>query len=119
MSNPKPIQQPLPICIGGKGRTRTIPLAARFAHHWNYSGGDTAEFVELRELLQQHRAAAGREAHAITCSMLARYDGDEDALRRSLTAMAEADVDLAIVSVPKSEPPDVIERIAAVIGAGG
>jgi F420-dependent oxidoreductase-like protein len=119
MNNPKPIQQPLPICIGGKGRTRTIPLAARFAHHWNYSGGDTAEFVELRGLLREHCTAAGRDPHAITCSMLARYDGDEDALRRSLSAMAEADVDLAIVSVPKSEPPDVIERIAAVIGASG
>ena len=35
MNNPKPLQSPLPICIGGTGKTRTLPLAARYATHWN------------------------------------------------------------------------------------
>lgn len=32
---PKPLQDPLPIMIGGKGQQRTIPTAVRYAHEWN------------------------------------------------------------------------------------
>jgi F420-dependent oxidoreductase-like protein len=115
MNNPKPLQRPVPICIGGRGRTRTIPLVARFAHHWNYSGSDLDEFAELRGILNEQCKAHGREPAAITCSMLARYDGDPGALRASVTAMEDAGVDMAIVSVPKTEPPAVIETIAAAV----
>ncbi len=34
MNNPKGPQDPLPICIGGSGLQRTIPAAAKYAHHW-------------------------------------------------------------------------------------
>jgi F420-dependent oxidoreductase-like protein len=115
MSNPKPIQRPLPICIGGRGRTRTLPLAARFAHHWNYSGTDLSEFAELRELLHDECSRHGRRPGDVTCSMIARYDGDDDALRESVAGMGRAGVDLAIVSVPKSEQPSVMETIAAAL----
>src|SRR5580700_10827550 len=36
---PKPVQRPLPICIGGSGEKRTLRTAARFAQHWNFVGG--------------------------------------------------------------------------------
>jgi F420-dependent oxidoreductase-like protein len=32
---PAPVQRPLPLLIGGGGERRTIPLAARYADHWN------------------------------------------------------------------------------------
>jgi len=32
---PKPLQRPLPIVIGGKGPKRTLRTVARFAHHWD------------------------------------------------------------------------------------
>ena len=53
MNNPKPLQPKLPICIGGRGRTRTLPMTARFADHWNYGGTDPVEFAELRDVLQR------------------------------------------------------------------
>jgi F420-dependent oxidoreductase-like protein len=115
MNNPKPVQRPLPICIGGRGRTRTLPLAARFAHHWNYAGNDLDEFAELRGILHDACATNGRGPSEITCSMIARYDGDGDALRSSVSAMEDAGVDMAIVSVPKDAPPSVIERIATAV----
>ena len=32
---PKPVQQPIPVIVGGAGPTRTPQLAARFAHEYN------------------------------------------------------------------------------------
>ncbi len=32
---PKPVQDPLPLMIGGTGERRTIPAAVRYAHEWN------------------------------------------------------------------------------------
>jgi F420-dependent oxidoreductase-like protein len=116
MNNPKPVQRPLPICIGGVGRTRTLPLTARYASHWNYAGGDPTTFAELRGVLHQACEAIDRDPSEITCSALVRYDGDDSTLRTAAAAMEAAGADLAIVSLPKSEPPSIVERIAAALG---
>lgn len=115
---PKPVQQPLPVCIGGRGRSRTLPLAGRFAHHWNYSGSDPTEFAELRDVLAEHADGCGRRVGDITCSALARFTGDADALRRDVDAFARVGVDLIMVTVPKEAPPTVVEDIAAALSAG-
>jgi len=112
MNNPKPIQRPLPVCIGGSGKKRTLPMAARYAHHWNFGGSDMAEFRACRTVLHESCAAIGRDPGEITCSTLARYDGNDDALRTTVAAMEAAGADLVIVSVPKNEPPSVIDKIA-------
>lgn len=114
---PKPVQDPLPVCIGGRGRRRTLPLAGRFAHHWNYSGSDPSEFAELRAVLGEHAAAHGRDVNTITCSVIGRYVGDADALRRDVAAFESVGADLVIVSVPKDAPPSVIADIAAALPA--
>ena len=46
------------------------------------------------------------------CSSIARYEGDADAMLRSIDAMQAVGSELAIISLPKHEPPDVVERIA-------
>jgi F420-dependent oxidoreductase-like protein len=115
MNNPKPIQRPLPICIGGTGRTRTLPLVARHAHHWNYAGTDAAELAELRAVLHDECARIGRDPSEITCSALVRYDGDAARLRADAARVQEAGADLAIVSVPKDRPPSAIETIADIL----
>jgi F420-dependent oxidoreductase-like protein len=112
---PKAVQDPLPVCIGGRGRRRTLPLAGRFAHHWNYSGGDLSEFAELRTVLGEHAAAHGRDVNTITCSVIARYTGDEEALRRDVASFQSVGADLVLVSLPKQAPPSVVAEIAAVL----
>ena len=114
MNNPKPVQSPLPICIGGVGRTRTIPLAARYAHHWNYSRDVPAEFAELKALLRDHCGRIRRDPAEITCSVLLSYS-DADGLRNQVAAMDAAGADLGIVLVPKTAEPSVIDEIAALL----
>ncbi|MEI6497196.1 MAG: LLM class F420-dependent oxidoreductase [Actinomycetota bacterium] len=114
MCNPKPIQTPLPVCIGGKGRTRTLPLAARYAHHWNYSGADTAEFAECREVLHNECARIGRDPGEITCSWLQRWDGDRATMLAQIDAFEAVGADLTIASLPKTAPASVVNEVAAV-----
>jgi F420-dependent oxidoreductase-like protein len=115
MNNPKPLQSPLPICIGGTGKKRTLPLAARYASHWNFGGSDIAAFTECRRVLHESCERIGRDPSEITCSTLIRYDGDADAIRRNIDAVERAGSELAIVSIRKTDPPDTIASVAAAI----
>jgi F420-dependent oxidoreductase-like protein len=117
MNNPKPVQRPLPVCIGGRGKTRTLPAAARYAQHWNFSGTDLAEFVDCRTVLHDACTAIGRDPAEITCSVIARFEGDVGALGRDVEAWQSVGADLVIVSVPKSAPPSIIEDIAGAVSA--
>ena len=60
-NEPKGPQKPHPpICIGGSGEKRTLPITARYADHWNFVGGPPEEFARKRDvlagLLRRHRA---------------------------------------------------------------
>jgi F420-dependent oxidoreductase-like protein len=112
MNNPKPLQSPLPICIGGTGKKRTLPLAARYASHWNFGGSDVAAFTECRRVLHEACGRIGRDPSEITCSTLVRYEGDADAMRRNIDAARAAGSDLAIVSIRKTDPPETIASVA-------
>jgi hypothetical protein len=58
---PLPVQRPRPpIWIGGSGRTRTLPLVARFADVWH--PGDAENYAELSDELERLTRAAGRDA---------------------------------------------------------
>jgi F420-dependent oxidoreductase-like protein len=115
MNNPKPVQHPLPVCIGGQGKKRTLPLAARFAHHWNYSGTDPEGFASCQRVLHESCAAIGRDPGEITCSTILRWPGDGAAFRAEVEAMMAVGADLAIISLPKSAPPSVVDDIAAAV----
>ena len=52
-NEPKGPQKPHPpICIGGSGEKRTLPLTARYADHWNFAGGPPEEFAHKRDVLR-------------------------------------------------------------------
>jgi F420-dependent oxidoreductase-like protein len=116
MNNPKPLQAKLPICIGGRGRRRTLPMTARFADHWNYAGDDPAEFAELRDVLQRACADIDRDPAEITTSYLLRFTGDDDRLLADRAAFEAAGADLTIVSIPKDAQPSIVDHLAAVLG---
>jgi F420-dependent oxidoreductase-like protein len=116
MNNPKPVQRPLPICIGGRGKRRTLPLAARFATHWNFSGTEPTEFADCRDVLLRSCAEIGRDPAEITCSTLVRYDGDDAGAIGAIEAMDAVGADLVIISIPKSARPDVVDHLAGLVG---
>jgi len=118
-NNPKGPQQPMPpITIGGRGEKRTIPLVARYASHWNYSGGGEEAVPELRRLmvvLEQRCAEIDRDPAEITVSAIVRPGEGLELIARRVEEFADAGVDLCIASMPR--PLDVrdVERIAAVL----
>ena len=64
MCTPLPLQQPLPIMIGGSGREKTLRTTARHAHLWN-GYGKPARIAETSEVLRQRCLEIGRDFDSI------------------------------------------------------
>jgi F420-dependent oxidoreductase-like protein len=78
---PKPLQHPLPLLIGGGGEKVTLRIVARHANEWNTWG--TPETVRRKiGLLNGYCAEQGRDAGAIRHSAQAVFflDGDAAAI---------------------------------------
>jgi F420-dependent oxidoreductase-like protein len=58
---PKPVQQPLPIIMGGGGRTRTPALSARYASEYNVAFAPVETFIERKQRVEDACAAISRE----------------------------------------------------------
>ena len=78
-NEPKGPQQPHPpICIGGSGEKRTLPITAKYADHWNFVGGTPEEFARKRDVLAARCADIGRDPKEITLSAHVRLGEDRD-----------------------------------------
>jgi F420-dependent oxidoreductase-like protein len=58
--DPKPLQQPHPILIGGAGEQLTLRVVARLADRSNF-GGNPEEFAHKCDVLRRHCDAVGRD----------------------------------------------------------
>lgn len=58
---PSPVQDRLPMWLGGRGPRRTIPMAARLADGWNAPYVSPAEFAQLNASLDAHAESCGRD----------------------------------------------------------
>jgi F420-dependent oxidoreductase-like protein len=59
-----------PLLIGGSGRRRTMPLAARYADEWNCNFVSPAEFAELSQLMDDLLEEQGREPRSVRRSLM-------------------------------------------------
>jgi len=112
---PKPVQRPHPpIVIGGKGRTRTLRTAARFAQQWNTVPSSTDEWHELRAILDQHCADVGRDPSEVESSVNVRFDRatGADAMVDAVGAYGEAGVDLVVITLTQPFDADDVELVA-------
>ncbi|HXA33294.1 MAG TPA: TIGR03560 family F420-dependent LLM class oxidoreductase [Acidimicrobiales bacterium] len=93
---PKPVQSPLPLLIGGGGERRTLRIAARFADEWNTWG--TPDIVAHKsDVLGQHCVA---------------LDRDPSTIRRSAQAIVLMGDDTQWLSARRSEP----QRMPTIVG---
>jgi alkanesulfonate monooxygenase SsuD/methylene tetrahydromethanopterin reductase-like flavin-dependent oxidoreductase (luciferase family) len=98
---PRPVQERLPIMIGGSGERKTLRTVARYADMWNAMG--SAEFLRHKdEVLRRHCAEVGRDPseieHTVGCKPIIR-DTEAEA-RKAWEAM------MALNRTPMSEVED-------------
>lgn len=80
---PKPIQQPLPLLIGGGGEQRTLGIAARYASEWNVWG--TPEVLAHKgRILDRYCEELGRDPRSIrrSAQALLVMSGDPAVIER-------------------------------------
>jgi F420-dependent oxidoreductase-like protein len=109
--DPKPIQRPPPLLVGGGGERVTLRIAARHADAWNCWG--TPELLRHKNaVLDRHAAEEGREPAAIrrTAVALVRLVDDPD-------RAARARADTAPPSVTGT-PEQLVARMHAYRDAG-
>ncbi len=66
--NPKPVQKPLPIIIGGSGEKYLLRVVAELADGWNCPASNAAEFDKKLSALKNHCKATGRDMNEIEIS---------------------------------------------------
>jgi F420-dependent oxidoreductase-like protein len=115
---PRPLQDRVPILVGGSGERRTLRLVARYADACNLFG-DPASVVHKLDVLRRHCAEVSRDPASIEVTHLssALDCPVEDHVGR-YRALAEAGVQTAIVRFTTLDE-QAIERFAPVVAAFG
>jgi F420-dependent oxidoreductase-like protein len=115
---PRPLQEKVPILVGGSGEKRTLKLVAQYADACNLFGNPET-IAHKVEVLHRHCADVGRDPADITVTNLytVRSDATIDELVGRLRQYAEAGLQTAIVNLPDLDSPAPVERLADVIDA--
>ena len=102
---PKPVQHPLPLLIGGGGEKVTLKITAKYADEWNV-WGDLAILRQKMDILDGHCAEIGRDPKEIQRSAVALlFMSDDNAF---LEQMRNTDMQQpAIIGTPE-EVRDVV-----------
>jgi alkanesulfonate monooxygenase SsuD/methylene tetrahydromethanopterin reductase-like flavin-dependent oxidoreductase (luciferase family)/predicted kinase len=126
---PRPIQERIPLVVGGSGERRTLRLVARHAHACNLFGDPDAIRHKVA-VLHDHCRAEDRDPAEITVTQLAdaavmtaggdRYSptvGTVDEQIGRYRELAEAGVHQAFVALHEDGTAEQVERFAEVIAA--
>ncbi|WP_395244657.1 LLM class F420-dependent oxidoreductase [Agromyces sp. MMS24-K17] len=116
---PKPVQQPVPLIVGGGGPTRTPALAARFAAEFNIPFRSDDEIAEQFARVRAACEAAGRDPGSLTYSAaLTTTIGETDAAyRRRAERIGRDPEDLARTGIGGT-PQQVVDRLAGLAELG-
>ena len=110
--DPKPVQDRLPLLIGGRGEKRTMRVAARFADEWN-AWSAPGDFARMSAILDQRCEQVGRDPGEIRRSTQAMVflSTDEEWLARHRGGPPGRPL---IVGTP----PEVVDQVGAYKDAG-
>jgi alkanesulfonate monooxygenase SsuD/methylene tetrahydromethanopterin reductase-like flavin-dependent oxidoreductase (luciferase family) len=109
--------------VGGNGRRRTLPLAARYADEWNAVYTPPSQFVDLNAELDRLLAAEGRPPEAVRRSVMAGcvYGRDRAEVERKVSARTQGRKkphELRAKGVVVGTAPEMREQLAALEQAG-
>jgi F420-dependent oxidoreductase-like protein len=115
MCYPRPVQEHIPILIGGSGERKTLRLVAHYADACNLFG-DAKTVTRKLTVLHEHCAAVGRDPSLIEVTHLGTASPNADPIPH-YAGLAEAGVQTAIVNFRGEPTPDDIAAFGKVIGA--
>jgi F420-dependent oxidoreductase-like protein len=123
VSNPKPVQDRVPILIGGVGERKTLRVVARHADEWNFRPlGDPGpagpkEFARLSAVLDEHCAVVDRDPGAIRrgLQVMVRPEDREEtaATLRLLDEYEREGAEHAVLGFVAPPPRPLLEELAA------
>jgi F420-dependent oxidoreductase-like protein len=126
---PRPVQERIPVLVGGSGERRTLRLVARHADGCNLFG-EPAVVRHKVEVLHRHCEAEGRDPSEVTVTQLStagviaegadRQHEDQGTVAEQVgryRALADAGVQEVFVAVHEPGTGEGVERFAEVIEA--
>jgi F420-dependent oxidoreductase-like protein len=87
-NEPRPVQERIPIWVGGGGEKRTLKIAARYADAWNVPFVPPEEFTRKRGVLHDHCESVSRDPATIRCAVNVALAWTEDSLRAQFGHLA-------------------------------
>jgi F420-dependent oxidoreductase-like protein len=111
---PKPVQERLPIWVGGSGEKRTLRIAAKYADAWNIPFVSPETFAHKRAVLHQHCEAIGRDPGELRCAVNVGIAWTEDSLQAQFGGLAEA-VRPGVLTGTEDE---VLDKLGRYVDAG-
>ena len=120
---PPPVQDHVPLWIGGRGEKKTLRMAAQYADGWNVPYIGVEEFARLGGVLDDHCGRLGRDPGTIQRTVNLQF-----ALRATTEDAAEAEANLReqwgeqAARVAEGSllgtPEDAFERVSQYVDAG-
>ncbi|PZF79561.1 LLM class F420-dependent oxidoreductase [Jiangella anatolica] len=117
---PKPVQQPVPLIVGGNGPRRTPALAARYAAEYNTSFPAKAEIGDRFLAVRKACEEAGRDPDSLVYSvaLTAVCGADEAEYARRAAAIGRDPAELRAKSLAGT-PQELVDGINAIRELGG
>ncbi|MGW5919643.1 LLM class F420-dependent oxidoreductase [Nocardia fluminea] len=109
---PKPVQDPVPVIIGGNGKVRTPRLAARYATEFNMPFASIADSAAQFDRVRAAVRAAGRTDELIYSNALVACVGRTDAEVARRAAAIGREVDELKTNGLAGSPAEVVDKIA-------
>jgi F420-dependent oxidoreductase-like protein len=109
---PPPIQEHIPILIGGSGRKVTLRLVAEYADACNF-GGPATDLAEKEAALLAHCEATGRDERSIERTVGVGTPFIRDSREAAYTVMADVYADNGRAKVPTGQPVGTVDDVVA------
>lgn len=117
---PKPVQQPIPVIVGGNGPRRTPALAAKYAAEYNTSFPPKADIAERFLAVRKACEEAGRDPDSLVYSvaLVACVGADETEFARRAAAIGREPAEVRANGLAGT-PQEVVDGINAIRELGG